>query len=885
MIWVRLGARAGLCAAIVSLVAAPPRAQSVVRTDGGSDAGTFGHGVLPPAQIASGELLDHMPEGKPVEHKHRQTFDTREPSDSRMRLRGVQSAVQETPLAGGDVTIQRDSTFSGGTFGTISSVNEPNTGSVGDVLFQTGNWLAARSTNNGSTWSYISPYTTFRNTPTAFSAGFCCDQRVAEDTTRGLIFWYLQYIQPVDAFGTPTAPNGVRIAIGDSTRVTANTWLYYSFTANDFGFPGNYELDFPNLAVSSNYLYFTSNVFAPGASSTSTGVEVRLPISALATGGSVSYDYYTNTSFASFATVNGATSTMYFGARTGPSTIRVLSWPESSTSPTLSSAISLTGVSQSGTFSCLGPDGRDPCTRADTRMQTAWVSGNELGFMWSSAQTTTRPYPYTRAAILDASTLAVTSEPDIWSSTHAWLYPAVAVNARGHEGGSISALGGDLYPTLVGLLRDDLTPAGQWSSVTVAGSSFGTNGRWGDYNGAAVHQKYPNTWLAAGHVQLAVPNNQNSVSHNFWLMRGRDNPAASQPVVVLDAPANGSAISSTFTASGWTIDRGATSGTGIDAVHVYATASGGTSTFLGVATYGSARADIGNLFGSQFTSSGFTLSASGLASGTYTIAAYAHSTVGHAFSAPATSTVTVTAPVSRPVVLLDGPQNDRIVGRTVTIEGWAIEQAASSGTGVDAIHVYAYPTDGSAGHILGVATYGLARPDVGAAVGSQFTNSGFRLSATVTPPGKYRFVAFAHSTIANTFNGSATAENVTVQSSNTNAVLYVDTPSYESTKARPFTVSGWAVDSGATSGTGIDFIDMWAFALNGAGTYLGPGTYGLSRPDIGSLFGDSRFTPSGFTFTVGSSNLAAGTYDIVAFGRSTVTNAFTVARVVRVTVQ
>ena len=357
------------------------------------------------------------------------------------------------------------------------------------------------------------------------------------------------------------------------------------------------------------------------------------------------------------------------------------------------------------------------------------------------------------------------------------------------------------------------------------------------------------------------------------------------PHIGLDAPANGATVGTTFAVSGWTIDRAATSGTGVDGVQVYAIASSGAATFLGAATYGSARADIGFIFGSQFTNAGFSLSASGLAAGTYTIAAYPHSTVSNAYAAPATAVVTVSLPVSRPVVLLDGPQNDSTVGRTVTVAGWAIDQGTTSGTGVDAIHVYAFPTDGSAGQFLGVATYGLARPDIGAAVGSQFTSSGFRLSATVTPPGKYRFVAFAHSTVANSFNGAAAAENVTVQSSATNAVLYVDTPSYGSTKARPFTMSGWAVDSGATTGTGIDFVDMWAFALNGAGTYLGAATYGLSRPDIGSLFGDSRFAPSGFTFTVSGSNLAAGTYDIVPFGRSTVTNAFTVARVMRVTVQ
>ena len=358
------------------------------------------------------------------------------------------------------------------------------------------------------------------------------------------------------------------------------------------------------------------------------------------------------------------------------------------------------------------------------------------------------------------------------------------------------------------------------------------------------------------------------------------------PTLVFDAPANGSATDPSFTVSGWAIDRGAGSGTGIDAVQVYIYPNGSsTSAFAAAATYATARPDIGAAFGTEFTNSGFSAAVSGLVAGTYQIMAFGHSTVTNSFSVAATVTVTVTVPVSRPVISLDGPQKNSTVGRTVTIAGWAIDQAVSSGTGVDAVHVWAYPSDGSPGQFLGAASYGVARPDIGAAVGSQFANSGFRLSAVVQLPGTYRIVAFAHSTLANAFNTAVAADNVTVQSSNTNALLFVDTPAHGSTKTRPFTVSGWAVDSGAASGTGIDFIDMWAFTLNGAGIYLGADTYGTSRPDIGSLFGDSRFTSSGFTFTVTSANLAAGTYDLVAFGRSTVTNAFTVARVVRVTVQ
>ena len=152
------------------------------------------------------------------------------------------------------------------------------------------------------------------------------------------------------------------------------------------------------------------------------------------------------------------------------------------------------------------------------------------------------------------------------------------------------------------------------------------------------------------------------------------------------------------------------------------------------------------------------------------------------------------------------------------------------------------------------------------------------------------FVAFAHSTLAGTYNAAMSASNVVVQATDSNATLFVDTPSQNQTRARSFTMSGWAVDQGATAGTGIDAIAVWAFPANGApATLVGLGTYGLSRADIGSVLGDTRFNNSGFTFTVTSANLpVAGTYDLIVFGRSTVPNLpspFIVARVVRVNIQ
>ena len=46
------------------------------------------------------------------------------------------------------------------------------------------------------------------------------------------------------------------------------------------------------------------------------------------------------------------------------------------------------------------------------------------------------------------------------------------------------------------------------------------------------------------------------------------------------------------------------------------------------------------------------------------------------------------------------------------------------------------------------------------------------------------------------------------------------------------------VDGAASNGTGVDAVDVWAFSAAGvAPRFLGSASYGLSRPDVGSVFG------------------------------------------------
>jgi hypothetical protein len=177
-------------------------------------------------------------------------------------------------------------------------------------------------------------------------------------------------------------------------------------------------------------------------------------------------------------------------------------------------------------FVCTAPDNTNPCGRADSRLQTGWVTDTELGMMWpSNTQAPARPFPYTRVLIVNPDTLAVISEPDIFSTTSALLYPAVSVNQRGHLGGIIDSLGGDQSTTVRAFIRDDLSPnvtTAGWETFLVSAGNAGAPARWGDYNGIAVHARFPNTWVGVGHNQVDGTGNANARLRSVWFARERD---------------------------------------------------------------------------------------------------------------------------------------------------------------------------------------------------------------------------------------------------------------------------------------------------------------------------------------------------------------------------
>ena len=247
---------------------------------------------------------------------------------------------------------------------------------------------------------------------------------------------------------------------------------------------------------------------------------------------------------------------------------------------------------------------------------------------------------------------------------------------------------------------------------------------------------------AAGELYLA--------SFNGTILRIQPGVRPPNPMIAIDIPAHGSTVAQPFALAGWALDLSATSGTGMgSAHHVWAfPLNGAPPLFVGV-TSPNPRPDVAAYFGPQFLNSGYGLIVNGLTPGGYRFVIYGWVNALATFGIARTVDVTIGAST---MIAVDIPASGAVVGRPFMLAGWAIDASAPTGTGIDTIHVWAFPLAGGAPMFVGVPALGGPRPDVGAYFGnSRFTPSGYNMLVTL-PPGAYDLSVYAHSVVTNTFN-------------------------------------------------------------------------------------------------------------------------------------
>ena len=101
-------------------------------------------------------------------------------------------------------------------------------------------------------------------------------------------------------------------------------------------------------------------------------------------------------------------------------------------------------------------------------------------------------------------------------------------------------------------------------------------------------------------------------------------------------------------------------------------------------------------------------------------------------------------------VEIDTPRSQQDVGQPFLLAGWVADLDAAAGTGIDTLHVWAYPATGGAPVFLGTPTRG-ARPDVAAIHGDQFRTAGFALTLQGLTPGTYDLAVFPWSQVTGAF--------------------------------------------------------------------------------------------------------------------------------------
>lgn len=112
--------------------------------------------------------------------------------------------------------------------------------------------------------------------------------------------------------------------------------------------------------------------------------------------------------------------------------------------------------------------------------------------------------------------------------------------------------------------------------------------------------------------------------------------------------------------------------------------------------------------------------------------------------------------------VIDTPRANTTVTAPFVLAGWALDHRAETDSGIDTLHVWAYPVDGSDAIWLGTAAMDGERPDVAALYGEPFRRSGYGLIVHGLAPGIYDLAVFPWSTVTRTFAPARTVR-VTVR--------------------------------------------------------------------------------------------------------------------------
>ena len=193
-----------------------------------------------------------------------------------------------------------------------------------------------------------------------------------------------------------------------------------------------------------------------------------------------------------------------------------------------------------------------------------------------------------------------------------------------------------------------------------------------------------------------------------------------------------------------------------------------------------------------------------------------------------------------------------------TVSGWAVDPSASEGPGIDLVMLIEGPE--YPGRFVTEGTYGLDRRDIAAALGASFSESGFAISVAALRPGAHELSVYLRVAGERTWSRLASFR---VDIDSPNLVGHVD-PLPADTLGLPVSVTGWALDASARTGTGVDSVAIYAGEIE-LGRWVADAEYGLVRRDVEQHFG-VRFAAAGYAVNLGA--LPAGRQELSIYAHT-----------------
>lgn len=463
---------------------------------------------VPPNRVSGGKYPAFTPpkegynEDRPRSVPTGPLRGTLAPTVSGSQLFKIQKQKQQPPLGGsGDPVV-----FSGynslGTQATgVGTPPDVNTARNGNVVMLSYNTKLLLSTNGAGSYTLLDPTTIFPSGPAKDSSGnfldkgLCCDQKLIYISSIDRFIW-LQQFCGTGASGCLAGINKVRIASASTQDVInsgGTSWTYWDLFSSTFNL-GTTTMDYPDLSVGDNYLYFSADAVGNGL------LVVRIPLNDIKGGGTINMNYTapSDSSLAYGGHISQNTGdTVFWAGHKDSSTVRIFDFPENSGSYFWRD-VSINSW-PNGTIASTDPDGTNWLSFSFPGSAVLGITRripNEVWFAWTGSSNSNFKNPQVQVLEINPSNYSVISQWQIWNDSYAFTYPSLATNSNGEVGISLGWGGNSYYGNnAVGILGDFVVWYPELSTISNAS-------RYGDYFNVARNNPNSPLFDASGYAVL-----------------------------------------------------------------------------------------------------------------------------------------------------------------------------------------------------------------------------------------------------------------------------------------------------------------------------------------------------------------------------------------------